>query len=108
MSPRQRNINTIQNCEKHFYIWLKARLKEMGVSVDQQQNLSDILLNYEFELDIIKQHLKPLQRWCQIKDECISLTVQLNGKAQSEENLVEMVEKTAIEGQVLWLTLQED
>lgn len=108
MSPKQRNINIIHNCETHFYNWLKARLIEMGISVDSQQNLSGILVDHEYELDIIKQHFKPLQKWSKIKDECYSRTAQLNGSAQSDEYLLELVEKTAIEGQVLWLTLQEN
>ena len=108
MSPKQRNINIIHNCEEHFYNWLKTRLIEMGISVDSQKNLSGILVDHQYELDIIKQHLKPLQKWSKTKDECYSRTTQLNGSAQSDEYLLELVEKTAIEGQVLWLTLQEN
>ena len=107
MSPRQKNINIIHNCEKHFFNWLTIRLMEMGVTIESQHDLSEILLNHEKELGLIHQHLKPLQKWSRIKDECFSRSSQLNGNAESDEYLGELLEKTAFDGQVLWLTLQE-
>jgi len=107
MSPQQKNISIIHNCENHFYSWLTSRLSGMGVSIDNQQNLSDMLLHHERELIVIKQHLKPLQKWSRTKDECLVLSSTLNGNAETDEFLGELLEKTAFEGQILWLTLQE-
>lgn len=108
MSPEQNSIHIIHNCEKHFFELLRSYLVERGIVLDHQENLSDVLAHYERALDTIKQHLKPLQRWNKTKDECYALSLKLNGNAEKDEYLIDLMEKTAFEGQILWLTLQED
>ena len=108
MSPEQNSINIIHNCEKHFFDLLRTYLVGKGITLDHQENLSDVLAQYEKALDIIKQHVKPLQRWNKTKDECYTLSQKLNGNAEKDEYLIGLMEKTAFEGQILWLTLQED
>ena len=108
MSPRQKNINIIHNCEELFSKWLKVRLGNKGISINGNGDLSELLNSHEQELAYVKQHIKPLQRWNKIKTECYSLTSELNGTANSDDNYAKLVEKTAFEGQILWLTLQED
>ena len=108
MSPKQKNINIIYNCEKLFSDWMKVRLGEKGISISNNKNLSVLLFSHEYELDNFKQHLKPLQKWNKNKDECYRLSTKLNGTAENDEQLATLIEKTAFEGQILWLTLQED
>lgn len=108
MSPQYKNINIIHNCEEHLYNWLKVRLVERGVSVEHTANLSEILEHHESELDTLKQHIKPLKKWNKIKDRCYSLSTSLNGSAEQDEELGNLIEKAAMEGQVLWLTIKEE
>ena len=108
MSPEQNNISIIHNCEKHFFDWLKFRLNEKGVTIHCNTNLTDVLLNHGNELEELRQHLKPLNRWNKFKNECFLLSERLNGSAESDEYLIELMEKTAFEGQILWLTFQAD
>jgi len=108
MSPKQKNISIIHNCENHFYHWLKLRLLQNGVTVDDHCTLTDILINHEKELVALKQHIKQLQKWNKVKEECFSLTTKLNGDGESDDHLQFLIEKAAFEGQVLWLTIQED
>ena len=108
MSPKQKNINIIYNCEELFSDWMKVRLGEKGISISNSESLSVLLFSHEFELVNFKQHIKPLQMWNRNKDECYKLSTKLNGTAENDELLAALIEKTAFEGQILWLTLQED
>jgi hypothetical protein len=108
MSPKQKNINVIHNCEELFSNWLKVRLGEKGISINESDKLSELLICHGHELANFKQHLKPLVKWNKIKDECYDLSTRLNGIGKNDEQLVDLIEKTAFEGQILWLTLQED
>ena len=106
MIPKQENINIIHNCEELFSKWLLARLGNKGISINGIGGLSELLNSHEQELSDIKQHIKPLRKWNKIKDECYSLTAKLNGAANINDQYAELIEKTAFEGQILWLTLQ--
>jgi hypothetical protein len=108
MTAVEKNIDVIHNCEQRFYNWLKFHLSSHGVYGIDQSDLSGILQHYEGELTMFKQHLKPLLKWNKIKEECYTLNTQLNGRAETDENLQKLIEKTAFEGQVLWLTFQEE
>jgi len=108
MSPQQKSIDVIHNCEKHFYEWLKMRLDKKEISIEFGNNLSDFLTHHENKLIELEQHLKPLLKWNKVKNECYSLKAKLNGNADNDEYLKALMEKTAFEGQVLWLTLRED
>lgn len=108
MSPKQKNINVIHNCEELFTNWLKVRLENKGISISENDKLSELLICHENEFTYLKQHIKPLLKWNKIKDECYNLTTKLNGTAKKDKQLVRLIEKTAFEGQILWLTLQED
>ncbi|NJN24632.1 MAG: hypothetical protein HC819_00840 [Cyclobacteriaceae bacterium] len=108
MSPRQKNISIIHNCEQHFSEWLKCRLSEKGIADYDYDNLTEVLRHHEKTLGEIRQHIKPLLKWNKIKDECYLLSTKLNGSADSDEYTMSLMEKTAFEGQVLWLTLQQD
>lgn len=104
MSPRQKNINIIHNCETLFSNWLLVRLGKIGISLKDTCGLSELLNGHDQELANLKQHIKPLRRWNKSKDDCYSLTA----KSTVDEHHSELVEKTAFEGQILWLTLRED
>ena len=108
MSAIKRNIDIIHNCEERFYNWLKYRLNENGIELNEQPNLSNILEQYQTELITFKQHLKPLLKWNKVKDECFKLNARLNDHADNDEYLNDLIEKTAFEGQILWLTFQEE
>ena len=107
MSPKQKNINIIYNCEELFSDWMKVRLGEKGISISKSESLSVLLFSHEFELVNFKQHIKPLQKWNKNKDECYKLSTEINGNSEYNEQFTAFAEKTAFEGQVLWLTLQE-
>jgi len=108
MNTIEKNIGIIHNCEERFYNWLKSRLSDHGINQLDQADLSGLLELYEGELSGFKQHLKPLLKWNRIKNECYDLNDRLNGSAMNDESLNNLVEKTAFEGQILWLTFQEE
>lgn len=108
MNATNKNINIIHNCEERFYNWLKARLTDQGINLLEQPNLSGILQHYQNELSVYRQHLKPLLKWNRVKNECYELNNKLNGFADNDQYLSELLEKTAFEGQILWLTFQKD
>ena len=108
MSPQQKNISIIHNCEEHLFNWLKIRLHDHGVLTLDHNCLSDILSNYEKDLEFLRQHIKTIKKWNQIKEECYSLSSEMNGSGDNDEHLQGLIEKAAFEGQVLWLTIQED
>jgi hypothetical protein len=108
MTAIKKNINIIHNCEERFYNWLKSKLSEKGINFIEQPSLSDLLEHYERELLSDNQHLKPLQKWDKVKNECLGQSRRLNGQADQNHDLVDLIERTAFEGQILWLTFQED
>lgn len=108
MTAIKKNINIIHNCEERFYNWLKSKLSGKGINFIEQPNLSDLLEHYERELLSDNQHLKPLQKWDKVKNECLGQSTRLNGQADQNRDLVDLIERTAFEGQILWLTFQED
>ena len=108
MSTTEKSINVIHNCERHFYEWLKLRLYKKGIILNNQDDLSIVLSQHENSLDELKQHLKPLLKWDKIKNECYVLSASLNGSADNDGYFVGLIEKAAFEGQILWLTLEED
>ncbi len=108
MSTVRKNIDIIHNCEERFYNWLKVRLTSQGISPDDQNDLSELLEHYSNELASFRQHLKPLLKWNKVKDECYEMSSALNGHAEQNEDLKELIEKTAFDGQILWLTFQEE
>lgn len=107
MNPKRKSINIIYNCEELFSDWLKVRLGEKGISICGSENLATLLINHEHEFANFEQHLKPLQKWNKNKDECYKLSTEINGNSEYNEQFTAFAEKTAFEGQVLWLTLQE-
>lgn len=107
MSPQQRNISIIHNCENHFCDWLRNQLGSHGVLIKGKVGLTEILTNHENELNSVRQHLKPIKKWNITKDECYSLSSRLNGNGENDDRLGILVEKTAFEGQILWLTIQD-
>ena len=107
MSPQQRNINIIHNCEDHFSDWLRQQLNSHGILLNKQIGLTEMLSVHERELESVKQHLKPIKKWNAIKDECYAMSTRLNGGGEQDEQLSVLVEKTAFEGQILWLTIQD-
>ncbi len=102
------NFDTIQNCEQHFCKWIKVRLHQHGIHTDYHQNLKELLHRHSEELDQMEQHIKPLKRWCQIKDECYGLAGDMDDVATFDEpQIKELMEKIAFEGQILLLTMQD-
>jgi hypothetical protein len=108
MSPQKKNISIIHNCEEHLFDWLKIRMSEHGISINQQSNLTEVLSDYENEMSFLSQHLKQIQKWNKTKEECYSLSEKLNGFGEEDEKLMYMIERVAFEGQILWLTIQEN
>jgi hypothetical protein len=108
MNTVQKNIDIIHNCEERFFNWLLLKLSCQGIAPVDQTDLSELLEHYEGELVDFRQHLKPLVRWNRVKDACVELSYDLNGQAENDEDLLDLLEKTAFEGQVLWLTFQEE
>ncbi len=99
-------IDIIHTCEDLFSEWLIKRLKLIGREVSRDLAFSDILSIYENELSIDQQHIKPLMKWNEHKTKCYSYTTdKMNGNSK---NIQDFMEKTAFDGQVLWLTLQEN
>jgi len=107
MSPQQKNISIIHNCENHFCDWLKIRLVDQGIPINIKYGLSEILLKHESELEFVRQHIKPIKKWNNSKDECYNLSSKLNGRGSNDDHLLVLIEKTAFEGQILWLTIQD-
>ena len=83
-------------------------MSERGIAIDQLNNLTDILRKYESELFFLHQHIKQIQKWNEVKEECYELSSELNGYGEQDDRLSNLVEKVAFDGQVLWLTIQED
>lgn len=108
MNDLDKHIDIIHNCETRFYNWLKFRLGEKGILMSDRCDLSELLVNYENELNTYRQQIKPLQKWDKIKCECYELGSSLNGHADDDIAFAKLVEKTAFDGQVLWLTFQEE
>jgi hypothetical protein len=108
MNTVQKNIDIIHNCEERFFNWLQLKLSCQGITPGDQTDLSELLDHHEGDLDNFRQHLKPLVRWSKVKDVCYEMSYDLNGQAESDEDLLDLLEKTAFEGQVLWLTFQEE
>jgi hypothetical protein len=108
MSPQQKGIDIIHNCERHFYEWLKVLVHEKGIDPEKHKNLSEILKLIENNSQDYKQHIKPLIKWDKTKNECYILSDKLNGSAENDEELSELIEKTAFEGQILCLTLRDE
>ncbi len=108
MSAALRNIDIIHNCEDRFFNWLKYELACQGVSAEDFKDLSELLTHHEAELIHFRQHLKPLKKWDKTRLECYALSSSLNGSAEKDEDHLSLLEKTAFEGQVLWLTIQEE
>ena len=108
MIKQQKNLGIIHNCEELFSKWLKARLENRGIPITNGEQLSELLINYEHELANLKQQIKPLQKWNKIREECVELKTTINGGVGNDEHLSKLIEKTAFEGQILWLTFQDD
>jgi hypothetical protein len=108
MNTVQKNIDIIHNCEERFFNWLLLKLSVQGITPGVQNDLSELLDHHEGDLTSFRQHLKPLVRWNKVKDACYEMSYDLNGHAESDEDLLDLLEKTAFEGQVLWLTFQEE
>ncbi len=107
MIKQQKNLGIIQNCEELFSDWLKARLKNKGIPINSSEHLTELLSKYEDEMINFNQQIKPLQKWNKIREECFGLTTKLNGGGGNDKQLADLIEKTAFEGQILWLTFQE-
>ncbi len=108
MNTVQKNFDIIHNCEERFFNWLVFKLSCQGILPGDQTDLSDLLEHYEEDLISYRQHIKPLVRWNKVKDACYDFNASLNGYAENDEDLIDLLEKTAFEGQVLWLTFQEE
>lgn len=108
MNTVKKNIDIIHNCEERFFNWLRLKLSCQGITPGDKNDLSELLDHHEGDLVSFRQHLKPLVRWSKLKDTCYEMSYDLNGQAESDEDLLDLLEKTAFEGQVLWLTFQEE
>ena len=107
MSPQQKNLSIIHNCEEYLLNWLKEKMNEQGIAPSNQGNLSDLLTCHEEALTFLNQHIKPIKKWISTKREYERLSATERPDENSEEQLSTLGEKVAFEGQVLWLTIQE-
>ena len=108
MDKQRKSIGIIHSCEELFSKWLKSRLENKGIPISNSEHLSELLINYEKELANINQQIKPLQKWNKVREECVELTAKMNGEARNDEHISKLIEKTAFEGQILWLTFQDE
>jgi hypothetical protein len=108
MNTSHNHLSTIHHCEDLFKEWLSLKLSDLGIQTNSQTELSDILDKYAGKMKKNQQHLKPLARWDQRKKECYKLfnePLASNGSEYIENRLIE---STAFEGQILWLTIKND
>jgi len=107
MSPNHNHLLMIHHCEDLFKEWLSLKLSDMGIPVNTSTALSDILNRYGNKMKKNQQHLRPLLRWDQRKNECYKLEELLSRKDNGSQHQ-QLIETTAFEGQILWLTIKND
>ena len=79
-----------------------------GIKINQKSNLTEILFNYQNQMSFLNQHLKQIRQWNEIKEECYDLSSRNLHDYDQDERLERLVEKVAFDGQVLWMTIQEN
>lgn len=99
-------FEAIENCELKFFGWLKERLHEKGIEVNEGVSFQELLRKYEDRLNGDKQHVNPLVNWVKEKNKCLELKNQVNGNGRLSNNEMNLLEKTAMNGNVLLLTFQ--
>lgn len=82
-------------------------MQKHGIQINQRSNLTEILFNHENQMSFLNQHLKQIQQWNKIKEECYDLSTRALNDYKDDERLENLVEKAAFDGQVLWMTIQD-
>lgn len=95
-------IGIISQCEKLFIEWLSNKLTSAGHSIQNNSDLSEILVSYENKCKGDQQHIKPLLSWNDKRSYCLERLEN----SQYDNDLHYLLEKTAFEGQVLLLTFK--
>ena len=109
LRDEQSLFEAIEIFESQFASWLKTRLRQKGIDINESLSFPEMLREYENKLNGDRQHVTPLLNWIKEKDKCTILKLQFNDVNhhldQSEFNLLE---KTAMDGAVLLLTFQNN
>ncbi len=108
MKTINQHISTINFCENLFCTWVKNELRKVGVELNGEIEFSEILSRYTKEFQSENQHIKPLVRWNENKKRCVNLSSKKNLVNGDFKNYESLLEKTAFDGQVLWLTLKNN
>ena len=109
LRDEQSLFEAIEIFESKFAGWIKSKLIQKGIDVDESMNFQDLLKAYESKLSSDNQHVNPLMNWLKEKDRCASMKLQLtNEDAHLDKSEFNLLEKTAMDGAVLLLTFQSN
>lgn len=109
LRDEQSLFEAIEIFELKFAGWLKSRLQQKGIEVNECLSFPEMLREYESKLNGDRQHVVPLLNWIREKDKCASLKLQLNNEdCHLDQSEFSLLEKTAMDGAVLLLTFQNN
>ena len=101
-------FEAIEIFESKFAGWLKSRLEQRGIFVEENIPFKEVLKQYENNLNGDSQHVNPLMNWAREKEKCTNLKGHLNSGNFLEKSEFDFLEKTAMNGAVLLLTFQNN
>jgi hypothetical protein len=102
------SIHAIHRCENLFFDWIYDKLRNLDVAVPRNIDLSDVISLYEHKLHPENQLLKPLKQWDKKRAQCLHISAGDHAADHlSDAEYQQMLETTAFDGQVLWLTLKK-
>lgn len=99
-------FEAIEIFESKFIGWLKGRLHDKGIEVENDISFSEMLRRYEDSLNGDRQHVNPLLNWAKEKTKCQELKKLNQAHGCLEKSDLNLLEKTAMNGAVLLLTFQ--
>lgn len=99
-------FEAIEIFESKFIGWLKNRLHDKGIEVENDISFPEMLRRYEDNLNGDRQHVNPLLNWAMEKNKCQELRKINPVNGCLDKNSMNLLEKTAMNGAVLLLTFQ--
>lgn len=109
LRDEQSLFEAIEIFESKFAGWLKSRLLQRGIDIEENLSFPELLREYEIKLKTDRQHVNPLINWMKEKDRCQNLKLQLNnGNSHLDPTGFNLLEKTAMDGAVLLLTFENN
>jgi len=101
-------FRSLDQCEEQFRNWLLKKLSKQGCIVHDNQSFRDLLKTYEHYVNSDHQHINPLLNWMKENQRCQNMkTIYLTQHQLTRDDLY-LLEKTALNGAVLWLTFQDN